>query len=278
MIDVLLATCRPDPDVLRAQLDSIRAQRGVAVNLIRREDPGGEGPRGNFAALLAASTADYAAFADQDDVWMADKLERALAEMHALEEKWGKDAPLLVFTDATVVDADLRPLDASLFRRIRVDPRRTRPEQLAVQNVAYGNTMLMNAALRKLANPVPRDAFMHDSWVTLVAGVFGHMSCLREPTLLYRQHGGNAIGGRKVGPGYFLSLARGGRGALRARLYANVRQVEAFVARFGARSPASFRALAGLERRCWPARVWTLLRHRFLKNGFLRNLGMLLVV
>ena len=277
MIDVLLATCRPDPAALKAQLDSIRAQRGVEVNLLRREDSGGEGPRGNFAALLAESTAEYAAFADQDDVWMDDKLARAMAKMRDLEERWGKDAPLMVYTDATVVDAELRPLDTSLFHRIKVDPLRTRPEQLAVQNVAYGNTILMNAALRQLANPIPEKAFMHDSWVTLVAGVFGRMECLREPTLLYRQHGGNAIGGRKVGFGYFLSLARGGRSELRARLYANVRQVEAFVARFGDKAPASFRALVGLERRCWPARVWILLRHQFFKNGLLRNLGMLLV-
>ena len=277
MIDVLLATCRPDPAALKAQLDSIRAQRGVEVNLLRREDPGGEGPRGNFAALLEMSTAGYAAFADQDDVWMDDKLARAMAEMRKLEARWGRDVPLLVYTDATVVDAELRPLDASLFHRIRVDPGRTRPEQLAVQNVAYGNTMLMNAALRDLARPVPGGAFMHDSWVMLVASVFGRTACLRAPTLLYRQHGGNAIGGRKVGFGYFLSLARGGRSELRARLYTNVRQVEAFVARFGDKAPASFRALVGLERRCWPARVWILLRHQFFKNGLLRNLGMLLV-
>lgn len=278
MIDVLLATCKPDPAALKAQLDSIRAQRGVEVNLIRREDPGGDGARGNFAALLAESTAEYVAFADQDDVWMDDKLERSMAKMRELEERWGRDAPLMVYTDAAVVDAELAPLDASLFHRIKVDPLRTRPEQLAVQNVAYGNTILMNAALRKLANPIPEKAFMHDSWVTLVAGVFGHMACLREPTLLYRQHGGNAIGGRKVGPGYFVGLARGGRGALRERFYANVRQVEAFVERFGDKAPASFRALAELDRRCRPARAWTLVRHGFFKNGFLRNLGMLLVV
>ena len=38
MIDVLLATYRPQEAMLKAQVESIRAQTGVEVNLIRRED------------------------------------------------------------------------------------------------------------------------------------------------------------------------------------------------------------------------------------------------
>ena len=278
MIDVLLATCRPDPGMLKAQLESIRAQRGVEVNLIRREDAGGDGARGNFAALLEMSGAEYAAFADQDDVWMDDKLERSLAKMRELEERWGRDVPLLVYTDATVVDRDLRPLDGSLFHRISVDPLRTRPEQLVMQTGAYGNTMLMTAALQRLAAPVPEKAFMHDSWVMLVASVFGKTCFLAEPTLLYRQHGGNAIGGRRVSPGYYFGLAARGVRALRERLYANVRQAEAFVERYGDASPLALRALVGIDRRAWPVRAWTLLGHGIRKNGLLRNLGMLLAI
>ena len=119
---------------------------------------------------------------------------------------------------------------------------------------------------------------MHDSWVMLVASVFGKMAYLPESTLLYRQHGCNVIGGRKVNIGYFFRLLFNGRRKLRERLYANVRQVEAFVERFGDKAPASFRALVGLERRIWVCRVWTLLRYRILKNGVLRNIGMLFVV
>lgn len=69
MIDILLATYRPDPAMLKAQIDSIRAQKGVEVNVVRREDESGAGACANFAALLCESRADYAAFSDQDDVW-----------------------------------------------------------------------------------------------------------------------------------------------------------------------------------------------------------------
>lgn len=278
MIDVLLATYRPDGAMLKAQIDSIRAQVGVAVNLIRREDEAGVGACANFAALVEQSGAEYAAFSDQDDVWLTDKLAREMEKMRELEQMYGKDTPLLVFSDAKVVDASLNVLDGSLFRRTKIDPRRLLPRQLALQNVANGNTMLFNAALRDLAKPIPGNAFMHDHWLMLVASVFGKVACVQEPTLLYRQHGGNVLGGAKVGAGYYWRRVLQGRAALRRRLYGNVRQVEAFVERFGEKSPEEFRAIVGIADRAWPVRAWRLVRAGVFKCGLLRNLGTLLVI
>jgi glycosyltransferase involved in cell wall biosynthesis len=279
MIDVLLATYRPNEEWLKEQIDSIRAQKDVEVNLICREDVEGRGACQNFAVLLEESRAEYVAFSDQDDVWLEDKLSRALLKMHELEARYGKDVPLLVFADTRVVDANLRMIAASGFSYTKIDPRRILPRQLALQNVANGSTMLFNAALRDLAQPIPVGAFMHDAWCLLVAAVFGHIACVREAALLYRQHKDNVLGSKKVDGRYFLHRALQGRTVLRARLYANIRQVEAFVEKFGeASSPACFRALVGLDKKPYLVRVFTLLRNRIFKNGFLRNVGTLLIV
>lgn len=278
IIDVLLATYRPQAAMLKAQVDSIRAQRGVDVNLICHEDEEGIGACLNFSRLLDKSTAEYVAFSDQDDVWRKDKLARSMEKMRELERQFGKDVPLLVFTDATVVDADLNELGPSLFRWSKINPTRTKPGQLALQNVANGNTMLFNAALREKAKPIPDDAFMHDHWIMLVAAVFGQIGYVPESTVLYRQHGRNVIGGSKVGVGYFVRKLAGGRTALRNRLYANVRQSKAFVARYGESAPPALRALASIEGKSWAFRVATLLRHRIFKFGLLRNIGTWLLV
>ena len=278
LVDVLMATHRPDPTFLGEQRASISAQVGVRVNLIEREDVEEKGACANFAALLDASTAPYVAFADQDDVWHEDTLMRSLALMREMESRYGKSTPLAVYTDAVVTDSSLREISPSLFRHTRIDPRRTEPRQLAFQNVANGNTMLINAALRNLARPIPPEAFMHDHWLMLVAASFGHVALLDEPTLLYRQHGGNAIGGARVDASYFLARLADGPNRLRERLYANVRQADAFTRRFGVRTPAALRALCGLELLPWPRRAAAILRHRIFKCGFLRNLGTLFIV
>ena len=236
MIHVLIATFRPEPEMLSAQVDSIRRQRGVEVKLVLREDVGGKGACANFAALLEAASAeisdsDYIAFSDQDDIWLEDKLAKSLAKMHEMERHWGAETPLLVFTDEKVVDTQLHVLDASLFHHTRVVPERRLPNQLILQNVGNGNTMLLNAALARRSVPIPNEAFMHDHWVSLVASVFGKAECLHEPTVLYRQHGRNVLGGAKVGFRYFVRHAFSGVKALRARLYAYVRQAAAFALR-----------------------------------------------
>lgn len=278
MIDVLLATCRPDTGMLKAQIDSIRMQRDVELNLIVREDAAGEGACANFARLLEMSTADYCAFADQDDVWLPDKLARLLAKMRELEAQYGKTTPLLVFGDAIVVDAGLREISPSLFKHTKIDPSRVRPEQLVLQNVANGNTMLFNAALRDLARPIPPQAFMHDHWLMLAASSFGKIAHIDGPLLYYRQHGGNVLGGAKVGIGYFARKLREGRRKLRQRLYANIVQAEAFVARFGDASPGCLQALVGIDRKPYWRRVGILAANRIAKNGWLRNLGTALII
>ena len=276
MIDVLLATYRPNADWLKAQVDSIRVQEGVEVNLIRREDEFGVGACANFSALLGQSRGEYAAFADQDDVWMPLKLAKSLAKMRELEADCGTDTPILVFTDALVTDAGLHPLRGTLLSRQGVDVVRGLGfSRLLMQNFIPGNAMLFNAALRERAGSVPADALMHDIWLALVAAAFGRIGFVNEPLYFYRQHQVNVLGATTAGFGHFLRRAIEGPKAFRRRLQANVVQARAFVGRFGAESPASAVALADLDGKNFFARRLELMRHRLYKHGFPRNMSLL---
>lgn len=274
MIDILLATYHPSPCHLEEQERSIRAQTYGDWRLISSEDAAGVGACANFAKLLEQSAGDYVAFSDQDDVWLPDKLERSMASMRELEARYGKDVPLLVFTDAKVVDRELNVIDDSLFHRTCLDPERRSPRQLILQNVANGNTMLFNAALRRKALPIPPDAFMHDHWVALVASVFGHAACVHVPTLLYRQHGANVIGATRVGLFGHIRRALRGISAMRRRHLANIRQAEAFARRYGEEAPPCFRVLVGFASRSWLVRRIILFRYGIVKRGLWRNLGL----
>ena len=276
MIDVLLATFRPDADLLKAQVDSIRAQEGVEVNLICREDESGAGACANFSALLGQSHEEYVAFADQDDVWMPCKLAKLLALLRKMENKWGKNVPLLVFCDGRVADCELNPLSGTVISRQGVDAcAGLAINRLLMQNFIAGNAMLFNAALREKAGSVPSGALMHDSWIVLVAAAFGHIGFVDEPLYDYRQHPANALGATTAGFGHFLRRAIEGPMAFRRRLQENVVQARAFVERFGVESPASAVALAGLDGRNFFSRRMELVRHRLYKHGFLRNTSLL---
>jgi glycosyltransferase involved in cell wall biosynthesis len=153
---------------------------------------------GNFSALMEQSHADYVMFSDADDVWQLDKVEKTVAELNELEKKFGKDNPLLVHTDLTVVNGQLKPLHPSFWKYSHIKPQKGDAlNRLLVQNVVTGCTMLVNRPLLNLALPIPESIVMHDWWLALIASAFGHIGTVDEPTMLYRQHGSNDTGAKK---------------------------------------------------------------------------------
>lgn len=277
LIDVLLATYRPDETMLKAQVDSIRSQRDVEINLILREDVDGLGALGNFSELLAESHAEYIAFSDQDDVWDENKLAKCLAKMRALESTYGTDVPLLVFCDGYVTDADLNRKQGTVLSRQKINVGKGLAfNRLLMQNFVAGNSMLFNAALREKAGRVPDRALMHDAWIVLVAAAFGHIGLVNEPLYLYRQHGSNVLGLTDCGFRHFQKRSGEGVGAFRSRLMLNTEQAAAFVERFGGESPRCADALATLLKCGWLDRRRGIFRHRLFKHGLIRNLALIL--
>lgn len=149
----------------------------------------------NFEAAVRRCTANYVAFADQDDIWLPDKLQHTVQRLLAVEEEVGKATPILVHTDLRVVDAALGLIAPSFMRMMRLDPLAGATiKRLLVRNVVTGCTMLANRALVDAASPVPEAAVIHDWWLALVGACLGRVEFIDERTVLYRQHGTNSIG------------------------------------------------------------------------------------
>lgn len=158
----------------------------------------------NFLSLACAEDiqADLYAFCDQDDLWLPGKLRRAVDRLSGLPGQ----QPLLYCARTLNVDAADRPLGLS--------PAWRRPAAFGnalTQNVAAGNTIVFNAAARRLVQRAGADVQVpvHDWWLyLLVAGCGGCVTYDDAPVLRYRQHGANLIGA-SAGLGDRLARARG---------------------------------------------------------------------
>lgn len=148
---------------------------------------------------------DYIIFADQDDVWKADKLEKLQKRMRRMEERFGKATPLLVYSDLEVVDENLQTIHPSMQRMMGHGIGGKRLRELLVENDVTGNSLMMNAALLGIFFE-PLNAPMHDWYLALLARVYGEIEFLDENLTLYRQHGFNSLGAKKTG---FLQAVRG---------------------------------------------------------------------
>lgn len=150
----------------------------------------GRGAAANFLSLAIDPNirGDYFAFCDQDDIWDHDKLKRAVAWLKTVPE----DAPALYTARRRHIDAAGRPLGlAPLFDKTPSF------RNALTQNIAGGNTIVLNRAAKRLLEAAGRiDAAHHDWWCyTLVSGAEGRVHYDVRPCLSYRQHDRNAVGG-----------------------------------------------------------------------------------
>ncbi|MBW0167219.1 MAG: glycosyltransferase family 2 protein [Vulcanococcus sp.] len=300
-IEVVLPTYN-GVSYLEAQLATIHAQTLRPTRVLLRDDGSSDGTQdliaqlqarygawlqvlpsdgnlgcaANVNRLLEATTSPYVALADQDDLWLPQKLEQALALMQQLEALHGPDTPLMVHSDLELVDAQAQPLGYHYLKHQRLDPRRTDPRDLALTNVVTGCTALCNRALLRKALPIPAEALMHDWWLALVASALGQIALVEPPGVLYRQHGANVLGAQGLGWPYWrqrlmqLLAEPAAGGSMRAVM----QQAAQFERRYG--QPISpLPALMRLpRRRRWLAVFQLPPAQRLAKHGPLRTLGL----
>lgn len=222
-IQVLLA-CYNGEKYLPQQLASLAAQDDPAFSVLMQDDgsadstPGllhQDDPRfhlaaengrhlgaiGNFLSLMNQCTGDYAALCDQDDVWQPGKLSALRAAMEQAENRHGADTPILVHSDARLVDGEGRTLQESFFAHQGWDAGACTLPRLLVQNNVTGCTLMMNAALRRLvvSHAKAENLYMHDWFIALTAAAFGQIVFIPEPLVDYRQHGVNVMGASRQG-------------------------------------------------------------------------------
>lgn len=178
------------------------------IECMRNEFPAGSA-KGNFFLMLnrlkqerqagsALGDREYFIFADQDDVWKPDKLEKLQHRMQAMEKKYGSATPLLVYSDLEVVDVHLQTIHKSMQRMMKHRTGAKRLQELLVENDVTGNSLMFNRALLDVYAP-PKDSPMHDWYLALLAKVYGKTGFLDEPLTLYRQHDKNSLGVKRLG-------------------------------------------------------------------------------
>lgn len=151
-------------------------------------------PKHNFFNLLRQHHDDYIMLCDQDDVWNSNKIEITFNEMKRMEHLYGKECPILVHTDLTVVDSNLDIINPSYKKMLDADYSRIQLNHLLNQNTLTGCTAMLNRSLCNLIKEEPKYCVMHDWWIILIASCFGIVSSLNIQTVLYRQHNNNSVG------------------------------------------------------------------------------------
>lgn len=209
MLTLILCTYNGER-FLKPFLDSIADQTLAPTSLFISDDGSSDstlellkdysvtsGPQKGFAQNFMSAFSkindpgEYIAFADQDDIWLNDKLERAVNIL----KQYPAHIPALYGSRTALIDENGSSLGFSpLFNKAPSFAN------ALVQNIAGGNTMVINRAAWELIKSCPVDNLVsHDWWFyLLISAAGGNIYYDPQPSLYYRQHGSNLVGSNQT--------------------------------------------------------------------------------
>jgi glycosyltransferase involved in cell wall biosynthesis len=184
----------------------------IRISLIRNSDR--LGVTSNFEKAISATSGDIIFLSDQDDIWLSDRIETYL-------NHWESEGPTqLIFSDATLIDAQGKVLQSSLFKGLKVTRREIDFaengklfEVLIKRNIVTGATAALSRSLFEIAAPFPK-SWLHDEWLAIIAAANGQGRLVRDKSIGYRQHDANVIGLKRRTFNYWLGYlfaSRAGR-------------------------------------------------------------------
>lgn len=245
-VDVLLATYNSNIEYLKKQIESILNQTYKNIHLIISDDNSSQkevieilkeyenkdkritifkqeenlGYLKNFEFLLAKSTADYISFADHDDIWYENKIEKSL---QVLQEK-NVD---LVYSDCKQIDGKGQVINESYLKYKNLPIINGKNNILTFsRHIAIGCSSLFTKKIKEQMLPFNESVMAHD-WINVyLASKQNGIACIEEPLFEYRLHNTNEFGGRNLKQNLSIWKEENGKNYKAYKKYRNERVIK----------------------------------------------------
>ncbi len=148
----------------------------------------------SFFELLKLTESDYYAYADQDDVWIENKIELAVNLLDNLDDS----KPNMAFGNSDYYDENMKFISSG--------PKNKKFSFLTAlfACVTQGMTMTVNKKTRDMIiENMPKSCFFHDWWTYLLCIGMGNVAYTNETVVKYRRRKENAT---SEGQGYLRLL------------------------------------------------------------------------
>ena len=133
----------------------------------------------NIENALKHAQGEYIFLADQDDIWMKDKVSICIEYLKKYD---------LVLSDCSIIDENDNTIEPSFFQLRHSKPGFIKNFYL---NSYIGCCMAFNRKILNKVLPFPPDIAMHDMWIGLTAELTGKTYFIKQKLVHYRRHSEN---------------------------------------------------------------------------------------
>lgn len=246
-----------------------------------------KGPQKNFLeAIWKVSSImqrdDMLMLCDQDDIWLKEKIEISYNKIQDLIKLYKNDKPLLVYSDAKVIDENGASLSNSYQKMNHFYNGNLDLSHHLMENHVQGCTIMINKKTAELLFNIPSGMIsMHDEWIGLIAYCIGQVGYIDKPLLIYRRHNESVTAG-KIG---FWKIAFDKIGHLaeqREILFSHNSDINFFLSTYddelNNNSRMILESFLNIKNQSFVHRRVTIVRYHMWKSGIIRNLGLLMLV
>lgn len=184
---ILRDDCSKDASVnLCEKWKENNAECDFTINLIKGEK--NIGLSQNVAKLAQYARGKFIFLADQDDIWLKDKV---LEQVEYLENN---PECVVCLSDRSITDARLNVHIKSNYEYLGYNRTSMKMEEVVRHKYSYAANCMAVRNMNKQIFDIPDGITCHDSFIAYMASYYGTVDFLFEPLLLYRIHSHNLSG------------------------------------------------------------------------------------
>ncbi len=157
-------------------------EKAKADRRIHLAEGPGKGVIANFENAIRCCQGEYIFLADQDDIWMSQKVSEIL-------KVFRKTDYMAVLHNGVLMDGQGDVMDGPSLFSMRHSG--TGLMKNLMKNSYIGCCMAFRRELVDVILPIPKHMYMHDYWIGTAAERYGGVCLISKPLIRYRRHEGN---------------------------------------------------------------------------------------
>lgn len=197
---IICDDCSTD-NTIKVIEDIIKAKKIFNVEILKNKV--NIGPTRTFLKVINESHSEFIILADQDDIWLENKVYQLLQGARNLNSS----KPGVFFSNLDLINSEGIKIGKSFWQEWEINPKKIELRKIITGNIIPGCSMIINNKMKEILskNNIDEISF-HDHFILLISTIYKNFDFSDESLMLYRSHNTNFTTKQKRNVSFIKSL------------------------------------------------------------------------